>query len=124
AENYTQISSLWALKSLVHELGHAHHKENWPEDQPDIMEAWKNAVDKKLYVNVKEDTGKTIPKAYALTNQLEYFAELTAIYFARCNYAPFNRTELKKYDPVGYTMIQKMWGLSKNDPAPPALEKE
>lgn len=123
AENYTEISNLWALKSVLHELGHAHHKENWAEDQEDIKSAWKNAVDKKLYLNVKDDKGKVIPKAYALTNQLEYFAELTAIYFGRCNYAPFNRADLKKYDPVGFAMIQKMWGLSKEDPAPPATKR-
>lgn len=119
AENYTQLSNLWALKAVLHELGHAHHKEHWEEDQADIMAAWKNAVDKGLYVNVREDTGKTIPKAYALTNQLEYFAELTTLYFAKCNYAPFDRAGLKKYDPVGFAMIQKMWGLTKKDPAPP-----
>lgn len=119
AENYTKLSNLWALKAVLHELGHAHHKENWLEKQEDIMAAWKNAVDKKLYLNVKDEKGKVIPKAYAMVNQLEYFAELTAMYFGRCNYAPFNRTELKKYDPVGYAMIQKMWGLNKDDPAPP-----
>lgn len=123
AENYTEISNLWALKSVLHELGHAHHKENWAEGQEDIKAAWQNAIDKKLYVNVKDDKGKVIPKAYALTNQLEYFAELTAIYFGKCNYAPFNRADLKKYDPVGYAMIQKMWGLSKDDPAPPATKR-
>ncbi len=121
AENYTEISNLWALKSLLHELGHAHHKENWAEGQEDITTAWKNAIDKRLYV--KDDKGKVIPKAYALTNQLEYFAELTAIYFGKCNYAPFNRADLKKYDPVGFAMIQKMWGLSKDDPVPPATKR-
>lgn len=124
AENYTEISNLWALKSLIHEFGHAHHKENWPEDQPEIMAAWKNAVEKGLHLNVKDEKGKTIPKAYALTNQLEYFAELTAMYFAKCNYAPIDRAALKKYDPVGYAMIQKMWGLSKDDPAPEATKRQ
>lgn len=123
AENYLQISNLWALKAVLHELGHAHHYENWPEDQEDITLAWKAAVDRNLYVNVRDDKGTLIPKAYALTNQLEYFAELTATYFGRCNYAPFNRTGLQKYDPIGYAMLEKMWGLSSDHPAPPATKR-
>jgi hypothetical protein len=31
---------------------------------------------------------------------------------------------LKKYDPIGYAMIQKMWGLSKNDPPPEATQRK
>ena len=118
ADNYVKISNLWALKALLHELGHAHHKENWAEDQEDIKLAWQAAMDRKLYLNVRDDKGTLIAKAYASVNQLEYFAELTAIYFGRCNYAPFRRAELEKYDPIGYAMIEKMWGLSEDNPAP------
>lgn len=123
AYNYSKISDLWALKALIHEIGHAQHLENWPSNQAEIKAAWQNAVDTGLYVNVKDDKGQVIADAYARANHLEYFAELTAMYFARCNYTPFNRTELKKYDPTGYAMIQKMWGLSKDDPAPPATKR-
>ncbi|MCX7826018.1 MAG: hypothetical protein N2689_10725 [Verrucomicrobiae bacterium] len=119
AENYAGLSDLWALKAVLHELGHAHHKENWPEKQADIMAAWRNAVDKGLYRNVRDDRGRIRPRVYALANQLEYFAELTAIYFARCDYAPFDRAGLRLYDPVGYAMIEKMWGLSKDEPPLP-----
>ena len=35
------------------------------------------------------------------------------MYFAGCNFQPFNRKELKAYDPVGYAMIEKMWGRKK-----------
>jgi hypothetical protein len=123
AENYTKLSDLWALKSVMHELGHAHHKENWAENQEDILAAWRNAVDKELYRNVTDEKGRVIPQAYALANQLEYFAELTAIYFARGNYAPFNRDGLKTYDPAGHAMIEKMWGLSQNNLPPPTIRR-
>ncbi len=119
AENYTKISDLWALKSLIHELGHAHHKENWPEKQTDIMAAWENAMNAGLYANVLDDKGKVLSRTYAQTNQLEYFAELTAMYFARCNYSPFDRAALRQYDPVGFMMVEKMWGLSKDSSPPP-----
>ncbi len=110
AQNYVQISDLWAQKALLHEFAHAYQLEQWPEHQPDIQSAWEHARDSGLYHNVKDvETGKTIESAYALVNQLEYFAELTCMYFAKCNYQPTDRGELKAYDPVGYAMIRKLW---------------
>ncbi|MFT3883249.1 MAG: hypothetical protein QM703_26800 [Gemmatales bacterium] len=108
-----QISDFWAIKALVHELAHAHHLEQWPEDQPDILQAWNKAMKAGLYHGVKDDEGKKVAKAYAAVNQLEYFAELSSMYFVGCNYQPFSRKELAVYDPVGYAMIEKMWGLKK-----------
>ncbi len=111
AENYLRISDFWALKALVHEFAHAHHLGQWPEDQPDIYQGWKNAVKRRLYRGVPDAEGRKIVRAYALVNQLEYFAELSCAYFVGCNYRPFNRAELKTYDPAGYALIQKMWGV-------------
>jgi hypothetical protein len=113
AENYAQLSEFWALKALIHELAHAHQLEQWPEDQPDILAAWQNAMKLHFYLGVKDDQGQIVASAYAATNQLEYFAELSCMYFVGCNYHPFNRAELKAYDPAGYAMIEKMWGLSR-----------
>jgi hypothetical protein len=56
-----------------------------------------------------DDARKRIQNAYALVNQLDYFAELSCMYFVGCQYQPFNRKELRAYDPIGYEMIQKMW---------------
>ncbi|HEY9793599.1 MAG TPA: hypothetical protein V6D22_24585 [Candidatus Obscuribacterales bacterium] len=109
AENYANLSDLWALKAVMHEYGHAHQLLHWKERQPDIYQAWQNAVKSGLYCNVKGSDGSTIPRAYALKNQLEYFAELTCMYEGTCDYFPFNRNELKAYDPQGYRMIQLMW---------------
>ena len=121
AQNYVDISDLWALKAVVHEYGHAYQLRNWPEDQPDIMCAYKNAMKQGLYRKVKDVDGKTLDTAYATTNQLEYFAELTSMYFAGCNYQPFDRSGLKEYDPVGYATIERLWrvgeGVSKKAPA-------
>lgn len=113
AENYVQLSEFWALKVLVHEFAHAHHLEQWPEDKPDIFRAWDNATKRGLYRGVRDDQGKKVDQAYAAVNQLEYFAELSCMYFVGCNYQPFNRKELKAYDPGGYAMIEQMWGLQK-----------
>jgi hypothetical protein len=110
AQNYLEISDLWALKALFHELAHAYHLEQWPEKAPDILHAWEHAKENDLYLNVRDvETRKTLPTAYALTNQLEFFAELSCMYFVKCNYEPSDRNKLKAYDPVGYAMIRKMW---------------
>lgn len=113
AENYVRISDFWALKALVHEFSHAYHLEQWPQDQKDIYQARDHAVKQGLYHNVRDNSGKRIDKAYASVNHLEYFAELSCMYFVGCNYQPFNRKELKAYDPQGYALIQKMWKVKK-----------
>ena len=48
-------------------------------------------------------------KAYAATNQEEYFAELTEAYFGQNDWFPHNREELRNYDPRGYKMIEEVW---------------
>lgn len=113
AENYLWLSDFWARKALVHEFAHAHHLEQWPEDQPNILAAWRNAMKRGLYRGVKDDRGQKLDRAYAAVNQLEYFAELSCMYFVGCNYQPFTRAELKAYDPVGYALVEKMWGVKK-----------
>lgn len=109
AHNYVVISDLWAAKALRHEFAHAYQLRHWPEKQPQIYSAWKNAMNEHLYMNVKDDDGKTVPAAYATANQLEYFAELSCMYFGECNYYPFNRKQLNRYDHTGYKMIEFMW---------------
>ena len=121
AQNYQNISDLWAAKSVLHELAHAYDLENFPENQPDIVLAWKHARAQGLYRQVVDEEGQVLSQAYALTNPLEYFAELSVMAFGRCNYAPVDRAALRRYDPVGFSMIRKMWRLrlDHNPPNPP-----
>jgi hypothetical protein len=111
ADNYVWLSEFWALKVLVHEFAHAHHLGHWPEEQPDILDAYHQAMAGHLYRKVLDLDGRTLDNGYAAVNQLEYFAELSCAYFVGCNYEPFNREQLKEYDPAGTRMIRKMWGL-------------
>lgn len=111
AENYVKITDFWALKAVVHELAHAYQLEQWPEKQPEILQAWQRGMDQGLHHGVLNDKGETLDASYAATNQLEYFAELTCMYFVGCNYHPVNRRELLAYDRRGHDMIQMMWGL-------------
>lgn len=111
ARNWLFLSDFWALKALVHEFSHARQLLHWPEDQPDIYGAWRAAMRGGLYQRVKDDGGQLLEKAWATTNQLEYFAELSCMYFVGCNYYPFKREELRSYDPSGYAVVRRIWGL-------------
>jgi hypothetical protein len=121
AENYVHPSDLWAIKAIVHEFAHAYQLHNWPEDQPEIVQPYEAAMKRGLYHKVKDVDGKVLDADYATTNRLEYFAELSCMYFAGCNYKPFNGEELKQYDPAGYAMVERFWrvgeGASAKAPA-------
>lgn len=121
AANYLQQSEQWAVQMLLHEFAHAWQLERWPEKQPEIWAAWQHANDQGLYRNVKDVNGNPLAAAYALQNQLEYFAELSCAYFWRGEYEPFDREALRQYDPVGFAMIETMWGV--HQPPPPISEK-
>jgi hypothetical protein len=112
ADNYARLSEFWALKALVHECGHAQHLEHWPEDRVDIFDTWQSALGKGLYEVVREEDQGTHNPNYPARNHLEYFAELTATYFAGNSYFPRDRAALKAYDPVGFALIETLWGLT------------
>lgn len=123
AENYAKLDDIWALKALLHEYGHARHLENWPKKEPELKTAWENAVNSGLYKNMRDYKGEFVQDAYARENELEYIAELSVMYFAKNVYAPFDRAALKKYDPAGYAIVQKVWGLGKPATATKAEKK-
>ena len=111
AKNYAQLSDVWAAKLIAHELAHAYHFSHFPERQPDIVAAHRNAVSRKLYRQVPTRSGKIVEKGYALSRPPEYFAELSAMYFVGGNYFPYDREGLKSYDPAGYAVVEKLWGI-------------
>ncbi len=63
-----------------------------------------------LYRHIRDRNGKVIPAAYALQNQLEYFAEVSAIHFVGGNYFPFDRAGLADYDATGEQLVRQLWG--------------
>jgi hypothetical protein len=99
---------------LLHEFTHAVHHHLFGMDNPVIKAAYANAMSKGLYEGV-----------YAATNEKEYFAEVSCAYFNYLNYRPETREELKKYDPVGYHMMELTWGTPKEieDAQKPEREK-
>jgi hypothetical protein len=116
ADNYVWLPPRRALMALAHEFAHAYQLEQWPENEPQIYDTWEHAVQQGLYRNVKDENGEVLEQGYAAVNQLEYFAELSMVYFVGGYYTPFNPTELKSYDAAGYEMVRKMWNIGQAKP--------
>ena len=109
AHNLMYLDAVWSKKALTHELAHAWHLMNWSAKHPPILDAYNAAKAAGLYLRVKDHKGKLIDKAYATKNQLEYFAEISAMYFVGGNYYPFDRARLARYDPVGTRLVLSLW---------------
>ncbi len=111
AENLMYLTDMWAKKALTHELSHAWHIMHWPDKYAKILKPWKNAKAKKLYTNVKDYKNRIKPEAYAIKNNLEYFAELSAMYFVGGDYFPYEKVKLAIYDPKGVAMVKSLWSV-------------
>jgi hypothetical protein len=53
--------------------------------------------------------------AYAMTNPMEYFAETSEAYWSSNDFYPFDRKQLKAYDPVMFELLGKIWGINSGD---------
>lgn len=93
---------------MLHELSHAYHLRVLGADNADIKRAYEAAKAAGLYANVQR-VGGSVGPAYALTNEKEYFAEITEAYFSRNDFFPFTRDELRAYDPAGYALVEAAW---------------
>ena len=109
ARHFLTMSDFGAVKLLVHELAHSWHLSQWSELKPDIMMSYKNAMSNGLYMNVRTAQGQVLEKTYATKNQLEYFAELSAIWFCGNDHFPFHRSDVQLYDPSGFRLMEKLW---------------
>jgi hypothetical protein len=99
---------------VLHELAHAYHNKVLGRDFPAIRNAYEQAVKDKRYESVPYVNGG-LKRAYALNNDQEYFAETTEAYFGVNDFYPFTRPELRAFDPVGYHLMEDVWGKKKDD---------
>lgn len=95
---------------LLHELAHAYHDQQLGFDQADILDCYKAARASGSYDQVLHISGRTV-RAYAMTDQKEYFAESTEAYFGTNDHYPFVRSELKEHDPAMYQAVKEAWGV-------------
>ncbi len=99
---------------VLHELSHAYHDQFVPGgfQNPEVLQCYKDAVQSGLYNAVLHVRKKEKVRAYALNNQMEYFAEETVALFGCNSFYPFNRRELEDHDPALYKTLLKLWGVS------------
>ena len=109
--NFVQWSRADQPWMLLHELAHAYHSRVLGDTDADIRSAYQHAIQRGLYQSVAYVKGGR-QKAYALTNEKEYFAELSEAYFGKNDFYPFTRADLKAYDPVGYQLMKTSWEQS------------
>jgi hypothetical protein len=95
---------------ILHELAHAYHLLTIQYDGK-IKTAYKVIRNAGLYANVRRGLDMN-HHGYALTNYKEYFAEITTMYFGHNSYYPFDRFDLKHYDPIGYKLVQDVWEVN------------
>ena len=97
---------------ILHELAHAYHDQVLDFDEPRIMAAYEKFKqsghgDAALLYN-----GKRV-KHYGLTNQKEFFAEMTESFFGVNDFYPFNRAELQDSEPELFDLLSKIWNSDK-----------
>lgn len=108
----------------LHELAHGYHDRVLGFNHPEIKAAYNRAKASKSYDAVERWFGNgrpnTTEKAYAMTSPQEYFAESTEAFFARNDFFPFNREELRRHDPAMERLLERLWSPL---PPPPAALK-
>jgi hypothetical protein len=102
---------------ILHELAHAYHDQVLGFDHPRVREAqdrFKKSGhgDKALLFD-----GSRV-KHYGLTNQMEFFAEMTEAYFGVNDFFPFNKAELREHEPEIYTLMADIWDAPKSSSSP------
>ena len=93
---------------ILHELSHAYHHQVLGFNHEGIKKAFENAKQQGIYESVEHVSGKK-QKAYAMSNDKEYFSELTEAFFGKNDFFPFTKGELKNHDPTGYKIMKKIW---------------
>jgi hypothetical protein len=99
---------------VLHELAHAYHHRVLGHGHAGIRAAYKRAKELGSYDHVQRWRGPDQPltneMAYAMTNEKEYFAEITEAFFGRNDFYPFTRDELRAHDPEGERLLLSIWG--------------
>jgi len=107
----------------LHELAHAYHDRELANGfgNAEVIEVFKRAQASGRYEKVERQDAngnKSIDRAYALTNQQEYFAETTEAFFSRNDFFPFCREELEIHDPHACRLLAQLWGCHADSARP------
>ena len=94
---------------VLHELAHAYHDQVLTFDEARVTAAWKKFRDSGKYDIVLTSPGHT-REHYGITNQKEFFAEMTESYFGSNDFYPFVTGELKQVEPEIFALMEEIWG--------------
>ncbi len=95
--------------AILHELAHSYHDQVLGFDDAEIMAAYNKFKQSGKYNSVLHISVMMLPH-YALTDQKEFFAEMTETYFGANDFYPFNSAELKRDEPELFKLMTKIWG--------------
>lgn len=107
-KNFVEWTNSAQPLMVLHELAHAYHDLVLGYDNGVIASCFEKAQASGKYDEVMHVSGKP-RRHYALSNDREYFAELTESYFGKNDFEPFTRKELRMFDPAGFAMIEALW---------------
>jgi hypothetical protein len=94
---------------VLHELAHGFHDQTIGFEDPRVIAAWKKFCDSGKYKSVLTTTGQ-MREHYGLTDQKEFFAEMTECYFGSNDFYPFVAGELRQAEPEIYALLADIWG--------------
>ena len=123
---FEQDSKLWGKGGVfIHEFAHAYHHRclEGGYDNKEVLDCFRKSVEEDQLYNWVRVHGTEGPmnKAYACTNAMEYFAELSAAFLGQPDlqseeefnkWYPFNRRHIKEHDPRAYQLLMKLWKIS------------
>jgi alpha-L-fucosidase 2 len=101
---------------VLHELAHAYHDLVLGFEEPRVMQAFENFRKSGRGDNALLYNGKRV-RHYGLTDQKEFFAEMTEAYFGVDDFFPFNAAELMTSEPEIFELMKAIWGPLAFDPA-------
>lgn len=94
---------------IVHELAHGYHDRVLGFDEPRVLEAYRKVKASGRWESVLLYNGKRV-RHYGLTDQKEFFAEMTEAFFGINDFYPFNRAELQEAEPEVFELMKGIWG--------------
>ncbi len=94
---------------FLHELAHAYHDQVLDFEEPRIKAVWEKFRASGKYKSVLTTPG-TNREHYGLTNQKEFFAEMTESYFGENDFYPFVAGELMQAEPEIFSLLEEIWG--------------
>ena len=93
---------------VLHELAHAYHDQVLGFDEPRIRNAYGRFKQRAEAKRALLYDGRRVPH-YGLTNEKEFFAEMSETFFGTNDFYPFNRAELREWDSELHDLLSEIW---------------